>query len=418
MLKHTRISDPELYRMVEGDLNRQIHNIEMIASESTVPLEVLELNGSVFTNKSLEGYPGGRYQAGSEFADQMETLACQRAKELYGAEHVNMQTYSGTTANYSVYASVLDIGDKILAMDLDQGGHLSHGSPANWTSKMYNHVFYGCDKETGEIDYEAMEEIAHREKPKLIICGASSYPRLIDYERIGKIAADVGAYSMCDMAHISGLVAAKVIPSPVPYMDFVSTSTSKTLCSTRGGIVMCKEKYAKMLDRGTFPGAIGSVQLHTMAAKCWSLKYASTPEFREITVKVVKNAQHLAKAMQARDYTVISGGTDNHLIVVDLRNKGVKGKQMQIALDKAGITVNKQMIPYDPEKPWITSGLRIGTTAITQRGLGEQEIDEIVDIMDAVVKNPEDEANLKECRARSEALIANFPLYPAGAFED
>ena len=266
MLKHTRISDPELYRMVEGDLNRQIHNIEMIASESTVPLEVLELNGSVFTNKSLEGYPGGRYQAGSEFADQMETLACQRAKELYGAEHVNMQTYSGTTANYSVYASVLDIGDKILAMDLDQGGHLSHGSPANWTSKMYNHVFYGCDKETGEIDYEAMEEIAHREKPKLIICGASSYPRLIGYERIGKIAADVGAYSMCDMAHISGLVAAKVIPSPVPYMDFVSTSTSKTLCSTRGGIVMCKEKYAKMLDRGTFPGAIGSVQLHTMAA--------------------------------------------------------------------------------------------------------------------------------------------------------
>mgnify|MGYP001048027507 FL=1 len=418
MLKHTRISDPELYRMVEGDLNRQVHNIEMIASESTVPLEVLELNGSVFTNKSLEGYTGGRYQAGSEFADQMETLACDRAKALYGAEHVNMQTYSGTTANYSVYAAILDVGDKILAMDLDQGGHLSHGSPANWTSKMYNHVFYGCDKETGQIDYEALEEIAHREKPKLIICGASSYPRLIDYERIGKIAADVGAYSMCDMAHISGLVAAKVIPSPVPYMDFVSTSTSKTLCSTRGGIVMCKEKYAKMLDRGTFPGAIGSVQLHTMAAKCWSLKYASTPEFRDIMAQVVKSAQHLAKVVQERDYTVISGGTDNHLIVVDLRNKGVKGKQMQIALDKAGITVNKQMIPYDPEKPWITSGLRIGTTAITQRGLREKEIDEIVDIMDQVVKAPEDEANLKACRQRSEALIANFPLYPDGAFDD
>ena len=238
------------------------------------------------------------------------------------------------------------------------------------------------------------------------------------YERIGKIAVDVGAYSMCDMAHISGLVAAKVVPSPVPYMDFVSTSTSKTFCSTRGGIVMCKEKYAKLLDRGTFPGAIGSVQLHTMAAKCWSLKYASTPEFRETMIRVVKNAQYLAKTMQAHDYTVISGGTDNHLIVVDMRNKGVNGKQMQIALDKAGITVNKQMIPYDPEKPWITSGLRIGTTSITQLGLGEREIDEIVDIMNQVVKNPEDENNLRACRQRSEALIANFPLYPTSAFDD
>ncbi len=417
MLKNTRISDPRIADIVDRELKRQEHNIEMIASESTVPLEILELNGSMFTNKSLEGYPGSRYQAGSELADELESLACERAKELFGAEHVNMQTYSGTTANYSVYASVLDVGDKILAMDLDQGGHLSHGSPANWTSKMYNHVFYGCNKETEQIDYDALEEIAHREMPKLIICGASSYPRLIDYERIGKIAADVGAYSMCDMAHVSGLVAAKVIPSPVPHMDFVSTSTSKTLLSCRGGIVMCKEKYAKMLDRGTFPGAIGSIQINTIASKCWTMGYAATPEFRDIMVRIVKNAQYLAKKMQEHGFRVISGGTDNHLIVVDLRNKGVKGKQMQIALDKAGITVNKQMIPFDPEKPWITSGLRIGTTAITQRGLGEKEIDQIVEIIDQATQDPENEENLKACRARAEQIIAPFPLYPAGVFE-
>ena len=418
MLKNTRISDPELFQLLDGELSRQEHNIEMIASESTVPMEVLELNGSVFTNKSLEGYPGSRYQAGSELADQVEILACERAKELYSAEHVNIQTYSGTTANYSVYAAILEIGDKILAMDLAQGGHLSHGSPANWTSKMYNHVFYGCDKETEQIDYEEMEKIARQVRPKLIICGASSYPRRIDYERIAKIAAEVGAYSMCDMAHVSGLVAAKVMPSPIPYMDFVSTSTSKTLCSTRGGIVFCKEKFAKMLDRGTFPGAIGSIQLNTMASKCWSLKKAATPEFRETMIQVVKNAQHLAQVMQERGFRLISGGTDNHLIVVDLRGKGVNGKQMQTALDKAGITVNKQMIPFDPEKPWITSGLRIGTTAITQRGLKEKEIDQIMDIIDQVTRAPEDEENLLACRKRSEALIAPFPLYPAGSFED
>lgn len=418
MLKHTRVSDPELYSLVEAELTRQENNIEMIASESTAPLDVMELNGSVFTNKTLEGYPGGRYQAGSEIADQVERLACERAVALFGAEHANVQSYSGSTANYSVFASILDVGDKVLAMDLDQGGHLTHGSPANWVSKMYNHVFYGCNKETETIDYDAMEEIAHREKPKLIICGASSYPRLIDYERVGRIAADVGAYSMCDMAHVAGLVAAKVIPSPIPYMDFVSSSTTKTFCSARSGMVFCKEKYAKILDRGTFPGCLGSIQLNTMASKCWSFKKAATPEFRETMVQVVRNAQHLAKSMQEHGFRVVSGGTDNHLIVVDLRNKGVNGKQMQIALDKAGITVNKQMIPYDPQKPWITSGLRIGTTSITQRGLKEKEIDIIVDIIDKVTQAPEDEANIAACRKQALELISKFPLYPAGSFDD
>ena len=418
MLKHTRISDPELYQLVEEELTRQEHNIEMIASESTAPLEVMELSGSVFTNKTLEGYPGSRYQAGSGIADKVERLAWERARALYGAEHVNIQAYSGSTANYSVFASILDTGDKVLSMNLDQGGHLTHGSPANWTSRMYNHVFYGCNPETGRIDYDEMERLAHQEKPKLIICGASSYPRLIDYERVGKIAKDVGAYSMCDMAHVAGLVAAKVIPSPVPYMDFVSSSTTKTFCSARSGMVFCKEKYAKLLDRGTFPGSLGSLHLNTMAAKCWSFKYAATQEFHDIMVQVVKNAQHLAKAMQEKGFTVVSGGTDNHLIVVDLRNKGVNGRQMQNALDRAGITINKQMIPGDPEKPWLTSGIRIGTTSVTQRGLREAEIDEIVDIIDKVTNSPDDEENIAACRRQAEALIAHFPLYPAGSFDD
>ena len=418
MLKHTRVSDPELYSLVEAELTRQENNIEMIASESTAPLDVMELNGSVFTNKTLEGYPGGRYQAGSEIADQVERLACERAKALFGAEHANVQSYSGSTANYSVFASILDVGDKVLAMDLDQGGHLTHGSPANWVSKMYNHVFYGCNKETETIDYDAMEEIAHREHPKLIICGASSYPRLIDYERVGKIAADVGAYSMCDMAHVAGLVAAKVIPSPIPYMDFVSSSTTKTFCSARSGMVFCKAEYAKMLDKGTFPGALGSIQLHTMAAKAWSFKYAATDEFKAIMQQVVKNAQCLSEELTKYGFRIVSGGTDNHLLVADLRGKHITGKAFQNALDSVGITVNKNMIPFDPEKPGVTSGVRIGLTAVSQRGLKEPEIREIAAIMNKVAEAPDDEENLAQCRAQAQALISRFPLYPAGAFDE
>ncbi len=409
-LKETKRTDPILAELVEKELKRQEACIEMIASESIVPIPVMELSGSIFTNKTLEGLPGARFQAGAEIADEMERLSWERAKELFGAEHVNVQSYSGSTANHSVFAAVLQPGDKVLAMRLDQGGHLTHGSSANWLSKFYNHVFYGVD-ETGRIDYDALEELAHKEMPKLIICGASSYPRLIDYERIGKIAADVGAYSMCDMAHIAGLVAAKVIPSPIPYMDFVSSSTTKTFCSGRSGMVFCKEKYAKMLDKGTFPGSLGSIHLHTMAAKCWSFKYAASPEFHDIMAQVVKNAQSLAEELQAHGFNIVSGGTDNHLLVVDLRNKGVNGRQMQDALDKAGISVNKQVVPFDPAKPHITSGIRVGLTAVTERGLKEPEIAKIADMISRVTDAPDDENVRALVKTEAAKLMDRFPLY-------
>ena len=413
MLKVTRATDPALAELVDEELKRQEHNIEMIASESTAPLAVMELTGSVFTNKTLEGYPGKRFQAGSHIADKVEELACERARKLFGADHANIQSYSGSTANYSVFASILNPGDKVLSMRLDQGGHLTHGSPANWTSSIYNHTFYGCDAETGRINYEELERLANEVKPKLIICGASSYPRLIDYERIAKIAESVGAYSMCDMAHVAGLVAAKVIPSPIPYMDFVTSSTTKTFCSARSGMVFCKEKYAKTLDKGTFPGALGSMHLHTMAAKCWSFRYAASQEFHDIMAQVVKNAQHMAEELIKRGYNVVSGGTDNHLLVVDLRNKGVTGRQMQNALEKAGISVNKQVVPFDTANPSVTSGIRIGLTSVSQRGVKEDGVTEIVEMIDRVVNAPEDEAVIAQVKEQAEKFIDQYPLYTA-----
>lgn len=418
MLKVTRATDPVLAELVDEELKRQEHNIEMIASESTAPLAVMELTGSVFTNKTLEGYPGKRFQAGSHIADKVEELACQRARELFGADHANIQSYSGSTANYSVYASILNPGDKVLSMRLDQGGHLTHGSPANWVSKIYHFEFYAMDPETELIDYDALDAKAKEYRPKLIVAGASSYSRLIDYERIAKTAKEVGAYFMVDMAHIAGLVAAKVIPSPIPYADFVTSSTTKTFCSARSGMVFCKAEHAKLLDKGTFPGALGSIQLHTMAAKCWSFKYAASDEFRAIMEQVVKNAKCLAEELKKYGFRIVSGGTDNHLLVADLRGKNITGKLFQDALDSVGITVNKNMIPFDPEKPSVTSGVRIGLTAVTQRGLKEPEIREIAVIMNKVADAPEDEKNLAECRASAEALISRFPLYPAGAFDD
>ncbi len=418
MLKVTRATDPVLAELVNEELKRQEHNIEMIASESTAPLAVMELTGSVFTNKTLEGYPGKRFQAGSHIADKVEELACQRARELFGADHANIQSYSGSTANYSVYASILNPGDKVLSMRLDQGGHLTHGSPANWVSKIYHFEFYAMDPETELIDYDALDAKAKEYRPKLIVAGASSYSRLIDYERIAKTAKEVGAYFMVDMAHIAGLVAAKVIPSPIPYADFVTSSTTKTFCSARSGMVFCKAEHAKLLDKGTFPGALGSIQLHTMAAKCWSFKYAASDEFRAIMEQVVKNAKCLAEELKKYGFRIVSGGTDNHLLVADLRGKNITGKLFQDALDSVGITVNKNMIPFDPEKPSVTSGVRIGLTAVTQRGLKEPEIREIAAIMNKVADAPEDEKNLAECRASAEALISRFPLYPAGSFDD
>lgn len=418
MLKRTRVSDPELYKLVEEELYRQEHNIEMIASESTVPLEVMELSGSVFTNKTLEGYPGSRFQAGAEVADKLEIMAIERAKAIYGCDHVNIQPYSGATANYGVYAAILQPGDTVLGMRLDQGGHLTHGSPANFLYKVYKFEAYGVNPETEEIDYDALEEKAKEVKPKLIIAGGSSYPRLIDYERIGNIAKEVGAYFMVDMAHVSGLVAAGVIPSPVPYADFVTSSTTKTFCGPRGGMILCKAEHAKKVDKGVFPGSLGSMHLTTMAAKAWCFKHMATPEFKELMQQIVVNAKLLAQELSNYGFRIVSGTTDNHLIMVDLRPKNISGKVFQNALDSIGITVNKNQIPFDPASPFVTSGARIGLTSITQRGLREEEVKAIAAIMNDVANAPEDEAVLADCKARVLKLIDKFPLYPAGSFDD
>ena len=418
MLKTTRKTDPAVYEIVAAELKRQEGNIEMIASESTAPTEVLELSGSVFTNKTEEGYPGARFQAGSEEADKIENLARDRAKALFGADHVNVQSYSGSTANYCVYSAILAPGDRVLSMRLDQGGHLTHGSPVNFLRKVYEYDFYGVDPETEQIDYDALEKKAMEYKPKLIIGGASSYPRLIDYERMAEIAKKCGAYLMIDMAHIAGLVAAKVIPSPIPYADFVSSSTTKTFCGPRSGMVFCKAEHAKLLDKGTFPGTIGSIHLATIAAKAWSFGYASTPEFKAIMEQIVKNAKCLAEALQNYGFRIISGGTDNHIVMVDLRPKNLTGKAFEEALEYVGITVNKNVIPFDKESPMVTSGVRIGLTSTTQRGLKEKEITQIAGIMNEVAGNVDNKAKLDELKAQAAALISEFPLYPEGYFED
>lgn len=417
MLKATRISDPALYEIVAAELHRQEHNIEMIASESTAPLEVLELSGCVFTNKTTEGYPGARFQAGSQVADRLETLAIERAKKVFGAEHVNLQVYSGSTANYGVYAAILAPGDKVLSMRLDQGGHLTHGSPVNFLSQVYHYVFYGVDPQTELIDYDALAAMAAAEQPKLIIAGGSSYPRLIDYERISKIAKAVGAYFMVDMAHVAGLVAAGVIPSPVPHADFVSSSTTKTFCGPRSGIILCKAEHAKKLDKGVFPGSLGSIHLNTMAAKAFSLQYIDSPQFKAIMEQILINARTLAAELASYGFRIVSGGTDNHIVLVDLRPRGLTGKLFQSALEKVGITVNKNMIPFDPASPFVTSGVRIGLTSISQRGLKEPEVREIAAIMNQIAAAPEDEDNLAGSKARAQRLIARFPLYPPGSFD-
>ncbi|HCQ6203479.1 TPA: serine hydroxymethyltransferase [Clostridioides difficile] len=418
MLKTTKISDPELYKIVADELVRQKHNIEMIASESTAPTEVLELSGCVFTNKTEEGYPRARFQAGSEEADKLETLAIKRAKEVFGAEHVNVQPYSGSTANYCVYSSILKPNDTVLSMRLDQGGHLTHGGTVNFLHDIYKYEFYGVDPNTGRIDYDALEAKAKECRPKLIIAGASSYPRLIDYERISKVAKEVGAYFMVDMAHVAGLVAAKVVPSPVPYADFVSSSTTKTFCGPRSGIVLCKAEHAKKLDKGVFPGTLGSIHLNTVAAKAFSLLYLSTDKFKKIMEQVVVNAQTLACELISHGFSIVSGGTDNHIVMVDLRSKNLTGKQFEKALEYVGITVNKNVIPDDPQSPFVTSGVRIGLTSISQRGLKEKEVIQIAGIMNKVAENIDNKEVLDECKAEAQELISKFPLYPEGYFED
>ena len=418
MLKTTKITDPELYAIVEKELERQKYNIEMIASESSAPTEILELMGSVFVNKTEEGLPGKRYQAGSEYADEVENLCIERAKEAFGCEYVNVQAYSGATANYTVFNAVLDPGDKILAMRLDHGGHLTHGSSANFVSKIFNYEHYGVDPESETINYDEVEAKALAFKPKMIIAGASAYPRLIDYKRMREIADKVGAYLMVDMAHISGLIGAGVIPSPIPYADFCTSSCSKTICGPRGGFVMCKEKYAKALNRATFPGTLGSIQINGIAAKANMFKRVREPEFIATMERVLDNAKYLAKELEERGFRIVSGGTDNHTVLVDLRGKKVTGKQFDQALESIGITVNKNTIPNDPESPFVTSGVRIGLTAVSERGFGHDEIAEIADIMEKVADNIENEEVLKQCEVQARNLVSKFPLYPQGYFED
>ena len=414
MYHATRASDPELYAIVAAELDRQSHTIEMIASESIAAPEVMEMSGCIFTNKTEEGYPGARFQAGSKEADRLEHLAIQRAKDLYGAEHANMQPYSGTTANYCVYSAVLKPGDSVLSMRLDQGGHLTHGSPANFLEKVYDYHFYGVHPDTELINYEELEEKAMELQPRLIIGGGSSYPRLIDYQRMADISQQSGALLMIDMAHVAGLVAAKVIPSPIPHADFVTSSTTKTFCGPRSGMILCKAAHAKKLDKGVFPGTLGSLHLNTMAAKAFMMKHAGSHQFRLVMEQVIINARALAAALSSHGFRIVSGGTDNHIVMTDLRPKNLTGNIFDEALEAIGITVNKNLIPFDPEGPRVTSGIRIGVTNVSQRGMKEQEMESIAAIMSQVASNPQDQNNLISCRSQVHDLIERFPLYPDG----
>ncbi|NLX60901.1 MAG: serine hydroxymethyltransferase [Tissierellia bacterium] len=404
-------SDPVLYQIVREEFNRQKSGIELIASESYVPIEIMELQGSIFTNKTTEGFPGRRYFAGCHVVDKMENLGIERAKKLFNAEHANIQPHSGSQANQAVYSAVLQPHDTVLGLRLDQGGHLTHGNRVNFSGKIYNFISYGLNKETELIDYEELEDLAIKHRPKLIVTGGSAYPRFIDFKRISDIAESIGAYFMVDMAHVAGLVAAGIYPNPVEYADFVTSTTTKTLCGARGGFILCKEKYAKSVDKGVFPGSQGSAHLHIMAAKAYTFKRAGTEEFKDLMKQVVKNAQKLGEILKEYGLRLVSGGTDSHLLLVDLRPKGITGKALEEALDYVGITVNKNMIPFDPEKPMITSGIRIGTTAITIRGAKEEDMEEVGDIIKEVSENIENKNKLDFLKGRVLNLSKRLPLY-------
>lgn len=404
-------SDPELYQAIEAEKKRQQDNIELIASENFVSRAVMEAAGSVLTNKYAEGYPGRRYYGGCEHVDVVEDLARERAKQIFGAEHVNVQPHSGAQANMAVYFSVLEPGDKVLGMNLSHGGHLTHGSPVNFSGRFYDVVDYGVDKETEMIDYDAVMEKAKEVKPKMIVAGASAYPRIIDFAKFREIADEVGAYLFVDMAHIAGLVAAGLHPNPVPYADFVTTTTHKTLRGPRGGMIFCKEKYAKDIDKQVFPGVQGGPLMHIIAAKAMALKEAMTDEFKQYAKQVVKNAKVLADALQKEGFRIVSGGTDNHLMLIDVSAIGLTGKAAEEALDAVQITTNKNTIPYDKEKPSIASGIRVGTAAVTTRGFKEPEMEEIASIISLALKHLDDEQKQQEARERVNALTKKFPLY-------
>ncbi|MCM3006576.1 serine hydroxymethyltransferase [Priestia koreensis] len=404
--------DPQIYKAIQQELGRQRSKIELIASENFVSQAVMEAQGSVLTNKYAEGYPGKRYYGGCEYVDVAEDIARDRAKEIFGAEHANVQPHSGAQANMAVYFTILEPGDTVLGMNLSHGGHLTHGSPVNFSGVQYNFVEYGVDRDAQVIDYEDVRAKAKEHQPKLIVAGASAYPRTIDFAKFREIADEVGAYLMVDMAHIAGLVATGLHPNPVPYADFVTTTTHKTLRGPRGGMILCKEEFAKKIDKSIFPGIQGGPLMHVIAAKAVAFGEALQDEFKSYAKQIVDNAQRLAEALQAQGLTLVSGGTDNHLILIDVRSLNLTGKVAERALDDVGITANKNTIPYDPESPFVTSGVRIGTAAVTSRGFGLSEMDEIAEIIALTLKNVEDEAKLEEAKSRVEQLTNKFPMYP------
>ena len=410
-LENLRLSDPEVFEAIQKEIKRERENIVLIASENYVRPSVLEVQGSVLTNKYAEGYPGKRYYGGCEFADVVENLAIERTKELFGAEHVNVQPHSGTQANMAVYFSVLKPGDTILAMSLSHGGHLSHGASVNFSGMLFKTVTYGVDKETGYINLDEVRRLAIENKPKMLLTGASAYSRIIDFKLFSEIAKEVGAYLMADIAHIAGLVATGLHPSPVPYADFVTTTTHKTLRGPRGGMIMCKAGYAKAVDKMLFPGIQGGPLVHTIAAKAVALKEALTQEFKDYQVQVIKNAKRLAETLLDNGFTIVSGGTDNHMMLVDLTNKGTTGRDAERALEFAGITVNKNVIPYDERSPAVTSGIRLGTPCVTTRGMGETEMIEIADIISSVIQNINDVKVTENFSKKVRSLCNAFPIY-------
>ena len=401
--------DQEIYESIQKEITRQETHIELIASENFTSKAVMEAQGSELTNKYAEGYPGKRYYGGCEFVDEIENIARDRMKKLFGAEHANVQPHSGSQANMAVYFSILQPGDSVIGMNLSHGGHLTHGSPVNFSGKLYKFFAYGIDELTGTINYDELRKLALEKKPKLIVSGASAYPRTIDFKIIRDICDEVGAYMMVDMAHIAGLVAAGVHPSPVPYADFVTTTTHKTLRGPRGGAILCKEKYAKDIDKTIFPGIQGGPLMHVIAAKAICFKEASTPEFKQYQQHVVDNAKILARGLTKHGFKLISGGTDNHLMLIDLRNKNITGKDAGNLLGQVMITVNKNSVPFDTQSPFITSGIRIGTPAVTTRGFGSEEMTEIADIINWTIDNKDND--LTPAIDRVKKLCSSFPLY-------
>lgn len=414
LLKNLDVVDTEIQEAINKELSRQRDKLEMIASENIVSKAVMQAQGSVLTNKYAEGYPGKRYYGGCEYVDIVEQLAIDRAKKLFGAEYANVQPHSGAQANTAVYFALLQPGDTILGMNLTDGGHLTHGSPVNISGKYFKIIPYGVDKETERIDYDELERLAKEHQPKLIVGGASAYSRIIDFERMAQIAKSVGAYFMVDMAHIAGLVAAGLHPSPVPYADVVTTTTHKTLRGPRGGLILCRDaEFGKQFNKAIFPGIQGGPLMHVVAAKAVTFKEALSDEFKVYQQQVLDNAKALSDELVKKGFRIVSGGTDNHLMLVDLRSKNITGKEAQFLLDEIGITANRNTIPFEPLSPFVTSGIRLGTPALTTRGLKEEDIREVADIIADVIENREDSAVIEAAKAKVQAICKKFPLYEA-----